>query len=285
MLIHRNILLVLITLTIASSCANKPGENLLDCSTRIWSIPNCEDCDGYLGLYGLDYLGNGINQNRVKGLIHQGSGLFKDIDRGSWFVNELEFKKNVNGYGNHTFGGNKPDFDSLWGSLVTITLAGKKENNIDKLSGQIYLPRKLKIKFKTDGTPPIQDGIQNSISVKKGESIIINWDKDENYHDDLLISLNIYKPINYSLKTNEDFKEFNIGKTWAPDGDLRSIARVDCSNDIGEFTIKPSWMEDLDSGNSFLVRVSRRTSKVISDNKSSYIIFADYRVERNFTIE
>ena len=268
------------------ACSTKPSQNPQECSNMIWDIPNCDDCDGYFGLYGVDQFSTGKNWNRADGRIHNGANFHKDIDGGSWFVNNLEFEKKINGYGHSGFSGiNKPDFDSLWGKNVQIKLSGNDELNIGSISGQVYLPHKLDVDFKVNGVKPTLIDTKKPIKLKKSDEVNILWTNDDRYDGNVLISLSFNRTPNYSPKSHADFKDYNLGKTWTPNGEMQRIIRAKCVEDDGEFKIKSDWIEDFESGNVIWVYVSRRTSNIITKGKNSFVIFSDYEVSRSFKIE
>ncbi|WP_375562188.1 hypothetical protein ACE193_06450 [Bernardetia sp. OM2101] len=280
-------LLIVIT---TSSCSFQPKSNntnkTLDCSEMIMDSPRCDDCTGYFGLYSVDFYGIGDNSNRASGGIYRiENNTIKDIDGGSWFVNDLEFWKKMNGYGHLGFGGNKPNFDEYWGKTVRISLGGNKKENIDSISTQIYLPKKVSVDFKIGTEKVSKENYYEPTKLKKGNNITINWSKDEKYKGQVLITMRFNKPLNYTLKTTNEFSDISLGQTWTPKGTMKRIVRTTCKTDNGKFIMTSQWFEDIDFKEVVWVYLSKRTSKKIKTDQNTFMIFSDYDVHKSFRID
>ncbi|WP_338764445.1 hypothetical protein WAF17_21875 [Bernardetia sp. ABR2-2B] len=280
---------LLITTTI-SSCFFQSKKNdtdkTLDCNEMIMDSPRCDDCTGYFGLYSVDLYGIGDNINRASGGIYKiENNIVKDLDGGSWFVNDLEFKKKMNGYGHLGFGGNKPDFDEYWGKTIRVSLNGNKKENIDSISTQLYLPKKVSINFKIDKENVSKENYYEPTKLKKGKNIIMTWNKDKEYKGQVLITMRFNKPLNYVLKNTNEFSDISLGKTWTPKGTMKRIVRTTCQTDNGNFIMTSQWFEDIDLKEIFWVYLSKRTSKKIKNENNTFMIFSDYDVHKSFRID
>ena len=278
--------IVFITLLL-TSCTVRPIKDTSPkpCEDMLLSIPVCKECNGYFGLYSRDIYGTGDNSNRGDGGIYRvENNVLKDINGGSWFVNDLEFEKKVNGYGHSGFGGNKPNFDKFWGSTVNLTLNGNKVTGVDSISTKLYLPQKLNIEFKINEENVSNDNYYEPTKLKKGSSLTLTWKKDKSYKEKVLISVRFNKPLNYPLKNSNDFRDIDFGQNWTPQGTVKRIVRLACYEDNGFFLMNPTWFDDI-AEEVVWIHISRRTSKKIKNKQYSYMVLSDYEVSKSFRIK
>lgn len=273
----------LILLTVSCS-TKKTSKEIPQCEELISRIPysNSNRKISYFGLRGLDLPGKNRESHSATGLIRK-NNLFDDINGGSWFVNNLEFKKKVNGYGNLGFSkSNKPNWDKLWGSRINIRLDGNSKNKIPKLESQLYLPQKLKVLFKYDNSNTLFQDSEIPVSIDLTKNLTVKWNGENNTQNKVLISIKLKKPIDYKIRNGKNYSEINNGKTWTPNGYKKQIVRFCCVPDNGIYRFDQEWLRNITRGEIFWINISRKTIETTNSEEFNFIIFSDYTVKRSF---
>lgn len=268
------------------SCSNPPTASNLACFSLSEYPPEREMRFSSFSFHGLDNNMNGKFGSMASGAIRKkGASNPFDVDGGTWWVNDLEYLKTMSGYGSSGFGpNNKPGLDSLWGKEVTLRLTGNKQTNVSPVSGTFYLPQKIRASIIMDEVVVEAQGYK-SIPVHADKQITIRWNPDNRNSRDLCFSLSYTASKSADFHSTSAFEEIETGKDYLPDGVKVNYIRRACIPDDGEFVLGPEWIEGLESGQFFWLKLKRTNLKYLYQKADTFNISAEFEVSRNFEMK